>query len=152
MQCNRIALCTECNSYGMEGKCTSTLFPCSLRWPLLTHHTPHTHTLCCLQLDEQLGSELQDNWGLDVLVRVGETWLPKLQNSEGIPHRRSGAGDASDAGVQEAEAKADVPLLKLLEFLTASLCLYVIEEDNQGGPLRCKAHVYSATHPAGADG
>lgn len=27
------------------------------------------------------------------------------------------------------EAKADVPLLKLFEFLTASLCLYVIEEE-----------------------
>lgn len=106
-----------------------------------------------LQLDEKLGSELQDNWGLDVLVRVGETWLPKLRDAVGIPAGQSmgGARERSNAE-PEVEAKADVPLLKLFEFLTASLCLYVIEEDSSGCPMRRKANVYSTGTAAGADG
>lgn len=105
--------------------------------------------LCLLQLDEQLGSELQDNWGLDVLVRVGETWLPKLRDAVGIPAGQSMAGAKEPA---EVEAKADVPLLKLFEFLTASLCLYVIEEDSTGCPMRRRANVYSTGAAAGSDG
>jgi len=99
-----------------------------------------------LQLDQQLGSELQDNWGLDVLVRVGETWLPKLRDASGIPLGQSNAGATADG-----ETKADVPLLKLFEFLTASLCLYVIEESSDCA-LRRKANVFSAGKPARADG
>lgn len=101
-----------------------------------------------LQLDARLGSELQDNWGLDVLVRVGETWLPKLRDAVGIPAGQS-SGGAKD---REVETKADIPLLKLFEFLTASLCLYVIEEDTAGCPLRRKANVFSTGKAAGADG
>lgn len=104
-----------------------------------------------LQLDERLGSELQDNWGLDVLVRVGETWLPKLRDAIGIPSGQS-QGGAKERGDAEVEAKADVPLLKLFEFLTASLCLYVIPEDNTGCPFRRKANVFSTGKAAGADG
>lgn len=83
-----------------------------------------------LQLDKQLGSGLDDNWGLDVLVRVGETWLPKLAESSVVPRGQSLQGSLQPMSIdREAEARADVPLLKLFEFLTASLCLYVIEEE-----------------------
>jgi hypothetical protein len=77
--------------------------------------------------------------------------LPKLLAQDGIPRGQSGTG-SSEAETREAEAKADTPLLKVFEFLAASLCLYVIDEEPKGSPLRQKAHVYSSTHPAGADG
>jgi hypothetical protein len=57
---------------------------------------------CALQLDKQLGSELEDNWGLDVLVRVGETWLPKMAEATGVPRGCSLQGAAPDAATQEA--------------------------------------------------
>jgi hypothetical protein len=70
--------------------------------------------------------------------------LPKLGHSEGVPRGKSGAG-AADEEANEGGG-ADVPLLKLFEFLTASLCLYVIDEQPSGScPLRRKAHVYSST-------
>lgn len=98
-----------------------------------------------VQLDQKLGSELQENWGLDVLVRVGETWLPKLRDAGGVPAGQSsgGAKPGTDEEV-ESDGKADVPLLKLFEFLTASLCLYVIEEESTGCPLRRMANMFSA--------
>ncbi|WIA12059.1 hypothetical protein OEZ85_012136 [Tetradesmus obliquus] len=99
-------------------------------------------------LDKQLGSQLEDNWGLDVLVRVGETWLPKMAEATGVPRGCSLQGVSPDAATQEAEAKADVPLLKLFEFLTASLCLYVIEEE-PACPLHKTANVYSSARPPG---
>jgi hypothetical protein len=55
-----------------------------------------------LQLDKQLGSELEDNWGLDVLVRVGETWLPKMAEATGVPRGCSLQGAAPDVATQEA--------------------------------------------------
>jgi hypothetical protein len=98
-----------------------------------------------VQLDQKLGSELQENWGLDVLVRVGETWLPKLRDARGVPLGQSSGGNKADSGEEgESDGKADVPLLKLFEFLTASLCLYVIEEESTGCPLRRMANVFSA--------
>lgn len=98
------------------------------------------------QLDQHLGSELDDDWGLDVLVRVGETWLPRMAEAHGVPRGSSLAGvtAASDGEAQGGhDGKADVPLLKLFEFLTASLCLYVIEEE-PANPLRKTANVYSS--------
>lgn len=88
-------------------------------------------------------------------MRVGETWLPKLSDAGSIPVGQSHAGGAgADAGAEakDHEAKADVPLLKLFEFLTASLCLYVIEEEQTGCALRRKAHVFSTGKAAGPDG
>jgi hypothetical protein len=78
---------------------------------------------------------------------VGETWLPKLRDAGGVPMGQSMAG-----GVTDSEGKADVPLLKLFEFLTASLCLYVIEEESTSCPLRRKANVYSAGKLANTNG
>lgn len=111
-----------------------------------------TSLLRLLQLDQQLGLQLQDNWGLDVLVRVGETWLPKLRDAGGVPPGQSMGGGKADAEEGESNGKADVPLLKLFEFLTASLCLYVIEEDSTGCPLRRMANVFSTGKAGGSDG
>lgn len=61
-------------------------------------------------------------------MRVGETWLPKLSEASTVPKGLSEAG-MTDQAEQDADHQADVPLLKLFEFLTASLCLYVIEEE-----------------------
>lgn len=98
-----------------------------------------------MQLDQKLGSELQENWGLDVLVRVGETWLPKLRDAGGVPAGQSSGGNKAGTDEEgEPGGKADVPLLKLFEFLTASLCLYVIAEESAGCPLRRMANVFSA--------
>ena len=109
---------------------------------------PHTHW----QLDTQLGSSLEDHWGLDTLVRVGETWLPRMltsgagaggPGSQAAQMRHSSQADSGGGGSARGSATggggasqekaaplgaADVPLLKLFEFLTASMCLYVIEE------------------------
>jgi hypothetical protein len=105
-----------------------------------------------MQLDQHLGSELDDDWGLDVLVRVGETWLPRMAEAHGVPRGASlvGMATTSDGEAQGGhEGKADVPLLKLFEFLTASLCLYVIEEE-PANPLRKTANVYSSARAAAA--
>ncbi|KAF8071180.1 hypothetical protein HT031_001262 [Scenedesmus sp. PABB004] len=112
-------------------------------------------------LDTQLGSEgLDQNWGLDVLVRVGETWLPKLADTHAVPRGQSMQGaaapDGGDRDAREAaEARADVPLLKLFEFLTASLCLYVIDEappaaSRRRGDARHKTLRGGAAHERGA--
>jgi hypothetical protein len=98
-----------------------------------------------LQLDAQLGASLEDHWGLDTLVRVGETWLPRMlaagTGQPALPRsnpqrasQASAAGSSASGGAGVGTpAAADVPLLKLFEFLTASLCLYVIEERVSGG-------------------
>lgn len=85
----------------------------------------------------QLGSSLEDHWGLDTLVRVGETWLPRMlaasTSDATSTHRASTASEGHAAAAAAPQpAAADVPLLKLFEFLTASMCLYVIEEKPGG--------------------
>ena len=52
----------------------------------------------------------EDEWGLLSLVKVGETWLETLLSGSG-------------------EHDANSSILKLFEFLTASLCLFVIPDD-----------------------
>ena len=82
-------------------------------------------------MEAQLGSELVEDWGLETLVRVGETWLPKMLEGSGqLLHAGTTTTDNSKRGSMIAQpGSTDVPLLKLFEFLTASLCLYVIDED-----------------------
>lgn len=112
------------------------------------------------QLDTQLGNELGADWGLDVLVRVGETWLPKLVAVGGTSQRGStctGAnrtkrgGSASGGAAGSGSGATDVPLLKLFEFLTASLCLYVIEEEGVA-VLRRTASIYGSAPAPGSKG
>lgn len=103
---------------------------------MFNNPSPHIYT----QLDAQLGSSLEEHWGLDTLVRVGETWLPRmLTASGGAQHgAAAGRGSSSAGGAQRSSVAssgggggppaADVPLLKLFEFLTASMCLYVIDD------------------------
>lgn len=76
------------------------------------------------QLEAHLGNQLEDNWGLDTLVRVGETWLPRMMDAK---TQKSASGSCDGTA-----AAADVPLLKLFEFLTASMCLYVIDDEPPG--------------------
>ena len=91
-----------------------------------------TYTLQTQQLDTHLGASLDDDWGLDTLVRVGETWLPRMLEVSGCGGSGSStaqAGATAAGGPAAATAAAtDVPLLKLFEFLCASMCLYVIDE------------------------
>ncbi|KAG1678758.1 hypothetical protein FOA52_012798 [Chlamydomonas sp. UWO 241] len=63
------------------------------------------------ELTQKFDKELKDNWGLDTLVSVGESWLPAMMDQE---H----SGEVSD-----------IPVLKLFEFLVASICLFMIEDD-----------------------
>lgn len=58
-------------------------------------------------------------WGLASLVKVGETWLQGLLDAP-------------------AQQDANASILKLFEFLTASLCLFVIPDDTipDQGPLQ----------------
>lgn len=51
-----------------------------------------------------------DEWGLEMLVQVGERWLTSLKSSK----------DTTDT---------HAAVLKLFEFLTASLCLFLIPDD-----------------------
>jgi hypothetical protein len=85
----------------------------------------------------QLGASLGENWGLDTLVRVGETWLPRMLDTGAVQEQqrqqRSSQASTTGAGQRQQPAAADVPLLKLFEFLTASMCLYVIDEHPSGG-------------------
>ncbi len=62
-------------------------------------------------LVKRFDKQLKDNWGLETLVSVGESWLPSMLEQDA-------SGEASD-----------VPVLKLFEFLVASLCLFMIEDD-----------------------
>lgn len=64
-------------------------------------------------LVKKFDKELKENWGLETLVAVGESWLPEMLKQDEL-------GEASD-----------VPVLKLFEFLVASICLFMIEEESQ---------------------
>ncbi len=80
-------------------------------------------------------------------MRVGETWLPKLEVAGSAPARSTADTSIEGSAHGKGGGAADVPLLKLFEFLTASLCLYVIEEEPPE-VLRRTASVYgSATSP-----
>lgn len=61
------------------------------------------------QLEKRFDNQLKDNWGLETLVSVGESWLPAMIEQDQM-------GEATD-----------VPVLKLFEFLVASICLFMIE-------------------------
>jgi len=63
------------------------------------------------QLDNRFNDSLKNNWGLETLVSVGESWMPAMLEQDSI-------GEATD-----------VPVLKLFEFLVASICLFMIEDD-----------------------
>jgi hypothetical protein len=86
---------------------------------------PH-QTQCNMQ-----GVANQDDWGLEALVKVGNSWLTKLM--------------AMDAN---GPSENDLPLLKLFEFLTASMCLYMIEEDDPLHPQQPEVYLLAA--PDGA--
>eukprot|EP00873_Tetraselmis_striata_P034657 jgi/Tetstr1/454921/TSEL_041784.t1 len=53
---------------------------------------------------------LKRDWGLEILVSVGQTWIDSLLEADDM-------------------TEGDTPLLKLFEFLVASLCLFLIDED-----------------------
>jgi hypothetical protein len=103
-------------------------------------------------VEAQLGSELAEDWGLETLVRVGETWLPRMLEgtSKLINANTTTTTDNSKRGSMVAQpGSADVPLLKLFEFLTASLCLYVIDEDPITGCNKREWGVYTQTASKG---
>lgn len=60
-------------------------------------------------LDKRFDKQLKDNWGLETLVTVGESWLPAMLEQD------------------EMGSATDIPVLKLFEFLVASICLFMIE-------------------------
>lgn len=66
------------------------------------------------ELDARFKKQLNDNWGLETLVTVGESWLPAMLEQDAI-------GQATD-----------IPVLKLFEFLVASICLFMIEVSRVG--------------------
>lgn len=74
--------------------------------------------------DDDFAAEnsLEDGWGLDTLVRVGENWLPRIL-------QLNVSCDDSDA-----------PLLKLFEFLSASLCLFLVGNENDQPVASSSAH------------
>ncbi|KAK9816567.1 hypothetical protein WJX72_002063 [[Myrmecia] bisecta] len=73
--------------------------------------------------------ELDANWGLDTLVKVGETWIEALL--------RAGDGNTDDA-----------PLVKLFEFLVASMCLFLVTDEEPSGP--DGGEVYELRAPPGS--
>ena len=80
-------------------------------------------------LEKRFDKQLKDNWGLETLVSVGESWLPAmLEQDEG--------GEAND-----------VPVLKLFEFLVASICLFMIDDEQE--PERREFELYTLSAPAG---
>jgi hypothetical protein len=68
-------------------------------------------------------------------LQVGENWMPRLQDMGAA----SPGGQASDV---------DMATLKLFEFLTASMCLYVVDEQAASGREPHEVFQYSA--PRGA--
>eukprot|EP00892_Ulva_mutabilis_P009697 jgi/Ulvmu1/709/UM010_0081.1 len=65
---------------------------------------------------EEFEDVSNSDWGLDMLVRVGESWAPNLLNM---------TADTVKA-----------PLLKLFEFLVASICLFIIDDEEPLPPVR----------------
>eukprot|EP00210_Caulerpa_lentillifera_P000601 g582.t1 len=63
------------------------------------------------ELENQLESIKRDEWGLETLVQVGERWLAALKDFKDTKN-------------------TNAAILKLFEFLTASLCLFLIPDDN----------------------
>ncbi len=57
---------------------------------------------------------------------MGENWLPKLE------------------AMSSEATEVDMPTLKLFEFLTASMCLYVVDEDLPSGREHLEVFHYSA--------
>lgn len=57
-----------------------------------------------------------NDWGLETLIRVGENWLPRIL-------QLNVSCDDSDA-----------PLLKLFEFLSASMCLFLVGDNEDPAP------------------
>lgn len=96
---------------------------------------------------------IKKDWGLDILVSVGETWIDGLIESDAettvsplpapssspcyrlFPHV-SGATPDELAAPPWNPQEGDAPLLKLFEFLVASLCLFLIDEDEPIKPRR----------------
>ncbi|KAJ9524025.1 hypothetical protein QJQ45_022487, partial [Haematococcus lacustris] len=68
-------------------------------------------------LNGKFERQLKDNWGLETLVAVGESWLPAMLEQD------------------ETGQATDIPVLKLFEFLVASICLFMIEDDT---PPECR--------------
>eukprot|EP00803_Ostreobium_quekettii_P006067 evm.model.scf_440.6 EVM.evm.TU.scf_440.6 scf_440:39552-53991(-) len=59
------------------------------------------------------GEGLAEDWGLETLVRVGENWLPRILE------------------LNVAMDRSDAPLVKLFEFLTASMCLFLVGDEDE---------------------
>lgn len=77
-----------------------------------------------------MGKPLKDDWGLETLVSVGESWMPAMLEQDR-------AGEATD-----------IPVLKLFEFLVASICLFMIEDD--AVPERRDFDLFSLAAPPGS--
>lgn len=86
------------------------------------------------QLDKRFDKQLKDNWGLETLVTVGESWLPAMLEQDDI-------GEATD-----------IPVLKLFEFLVASICLFMIEDDTPPEPRELDLFKLSAPRAARGPG
>ncbi|GIL66635.1 hypothetical protein Vafri_20126 [Volvox africanus] len=82
------------------------------------------------QLEKRFDKQLKDNWGLETLVSVGESWLPAMLDQD-----------------EDGEA-TDVPVLKLFEFLVASICMFMVDDD--GVPERRELDVFRLSAPEGA--
>ncbi|KXZ56071.1 hypothetical protein GPECTOR_2g953 [Gonium pectorale] len=81
------------------------------------------------QLEKRFDKQLKDNWGLETLVAVGESWLPAMLEQDEV-------GEAND-----------VPVLKLFEFLVASICMFMVDDD--GVPERRELDVFRLSAPDG---
>eukprot|EP00198_Chlamydomonas_reinhardtii_P003541 XP_001692877.1 flagellar associated protein [Chlamydomonas reinhardtii] len=82
------------------------------------------------RLEKRFDKQLKDNWGLETLVSVGESWLPAMLEQDEV-------GEATD-----------VPVLKLFEFLVASICMFMVDDD--GVPERRELDVFRLSAPEGA--
>ncbi|MEW5306191.1 MAG: hypothetical protein WDW36_008675 [Sanguina aurantia] len=83
-----------------------------------------------MMIEKQMGKPLKDDWGLETLVSVGESWMPAMLEQDR-------AGEATD-----------IPVLKLFEFLVASICLFMIEDD--AVPERRDFDLFSLAAPPGS--
>ena len=83
-----------------------------------------------VSLEQRFDRQLKDNWGLETLVSVGESWMPAMQEQDEL-------GEATD-----------VPVLKLFEFLVASVCMFMVDDD--GTPEVRELDVFRLSAPMGA--